>query len=256
MKAAGRVVTGAEYVSAITASESDRRYRGEFQRLALELTARGKSVFDFGCGPGIDARFYAEHGLIVSAYDIDARMCEYLAGYCRDFIATAAVTLHGGGYREFLASAAPAEGARVELVTSNFAPLNLIDDLRELFAKFAALTSPTGAVLASVLSPYYAGDLRYLWWWRNLGRLLTEGRYAVRGAQALIWRRRLADFALQCRPHFHLEEVFPGNHTSMRAGARGAWVQLTSCRFMFLLFRKAALPVEGSTGQPRAARSA
>ena len=256
MKAAGRIVSGAEYVSAITASESDRRYRREFQRLALELTQRGKRVFDFGCGPGIDARFYAEHGRTVSAYDIDPRMCEYLAGYCRDFIASGAVTLHGGGYREFLASAAPAAGARVELVTANFAPLSLVADLGELFAKFAALTSPTGAVLASVLSPCYAGDLRYGWWWRNLGRLLTEGRYAVRGAQALIWRRRLADFALQCAPHFHLEKVFPGNHSSLRAGARGAWVQLTACRFMFLLFRKAVLPVEGSAAQPRAARPA
>jgi hypothetical protein len=54
-----------------------------------------------------------------------------------------------------------------DLVTSNFAPLNLIDALPELFAKFHALTAPNGRVLASVLSPNFLGDLKYRWWWQN-----------------------------------------------------------------------------------------
>jgi SAM-dependent methyltransferase len=232
--------TGAEYVRAITARASDRRCREAFQRLALKLTPPGAALFDFGSGPGIDARFYAEHGHKVFAYDIDARMVEYMSGYCRDFIATGAVTLLGGGYREFLAGATPCEGSRVELVTSNFAPLSLVADLPELFAKFDALTSATGAVLASVLSPYFAGDLRCGWWWRNAGRLLRHGRYAVPGAQALIWRRRLTDYARHCGPFFTLEEVFPGNEVSVRAASRAAWIHLITCRFMFLLFRKSA----------------
>jgi SAM-dependent methyltransferase len=236
MSDAGRIVTGAEYVGAITATSSDRRYRREFQRLALRLTAPGEALFDFGSGPGIDARFYAEHGRRVTAYDVDPQMSEYLADHCRDLIAAGAVRLQEGGYAEFLASAAPAAGCHVALVTANFAPLNLIDDLRALFARLAALTSPTGAVLASVLSPYFAGDLRYGWWWRNLGALLRQGRYAVPGAQALIWRRSLAEYERQCAPYFHLKEVFAG--TSARACARGVLLPLTTCRFMFLLFRK------------------
>jgi len=230
------IVTGAEYVRAITARASDRRYRQAFQRLALTLTAPGEALFDFGSGPGIDARFYAEHGRRVAAYDIDHNMLDYLAGHCRDFIMSGTLTLSTGGYREFLASAAPGDLWRAELVTANFAPLNLIDDLTELFAKFDALTTPTGAVLASVLSPYFAGDLRYGWWWRNAGRLLRHGRYAVPGAQALIWRRRLADYAHQCAPYFRLEQVFAG--TDSGASTRCIGLQLTTCRFMFLLFRK------------------
>ena len=106
-------------------------------------------------------------------------------------------------------------------MTSNFAPLNLIDDLRQLFALFR-LTGPGGAVLASVLSPYYLGDLRYRWWWRNAARLAREGRYAVPGAQALIWRRRLKDFATQCTPHFVLERVFPGSTPACASRAQAA----------------------------------
>jgi SAM-dependent methyltransferase len=231
-----RIVTGAEYVGAITARASDRRYRRQFQRLALKLTAPGEAVFDFGCGPGIDARVYAEHGRRVVAYDIDPHMSAYLAIHCRDFFTTGAVRLQEACYPEFLASAAPAEEWRAGLVTANFAPLNLIDDLKALFAKFAALTTPTGAVLASVLSPYFAGDLQYGWWWRNLAGFVREGRYAVPGAQALIWRRSLDEYARQCAPYFHLEKVFAG--TAARPCTRGLWLPLTTCRFMFLLFLK------------------
>jgi SAM-dependent methyltransferase len=255
MTAPSRIVTGAEYVTHITARESDRRYRQAFQRLALRLIAPGGALFDFGSGPGIDVRFYAEHGLSVQAYDIDAQMSEYLAGYCREFLASGRVTLHRGGYREFLAGPAPADSARVGLVTANFAPLNLIDDLQELFARFDALTAPEGAVLASVLSPYYAGDLRYGWWWRNAARLLVRRRYAVRGAQALIWRRRLADFAAQCAPCFRLEAVYPGTLNAIAPGARGAWLPLTRCRFMFLLFRKPHPAVSPSQRPARPATS-
>ena len=255
MSDAGRIVTGAEYVGAITAAASDRRYRREFQRLALRLTAPGEALFDFGSGPGIDARFYAEHGRRVAAYDVDPHMSEYLAGHCRDLIATGAVRLQEGSYAEFLASAAPAEGWQAQLVTANFAPLNLIDDLSALFAKLAALTSPTGAVLASVLSPYFAGDLRYGWWWRNLRAFLRQGRYAVSGTQARIWRRSLEEYERQCTPYFHLEEVFAG--TSKRPCARGVVLPLTTCRFMFLLFCKANRTHDqrvARDGQPRATR--
>lgn len=255
MNDAGRIVTGAEYVGHITASASDRRYREEFQRLALRLTAPGEVLFDFGSGPGIDARFYAEHGRRVAAYDVDPQMSEHLAGHCRDLIAAGVVRLQEGSYAEFLASAAPAEGWHAQLVTANFAPLNLIDDLSALFAKLAALTSPTGAVLASVLNPYFAGDLRYGWWWRNLGAFLQHGRYAVRGTQALIWRRSLAEYERQCAPYFHLDEVFAG--TSARACSRGAPLPLTTCRFMFLLFGKADRAHDAGIdqeGQPRATR--
>ncbi len=236
MSDATKLVTGAEYVRAITARASDRRYRQAFQRLALRLTAPGEALFDFGSGPGIDARFYAEHGRRVAAYDVDPDMSAYLAGHCQDFIATGAIRLRGGDYREFLASPDPGEAWHAELVTADFAPLNLIGDLRELFAKFDALTTRNGAVLASVLSPYFAGDLRYGWWWRNAARLLRHGRYAVPGAQALIWRRRLADYARQCAPYFHLEKIFAGSDS--RPCTRPTWLHLTTCRYMFLLFRK------------------
>jgi SAM-dependent methyltransferase len=241
------IVTGAAYVKQITARESDRRARSAFQSLVLRIAQPGGALFDFGAGPGIDARFYAESGYTVAAYDVDPRMREFFAVNCRECIEAGRVTVGGGDYREFLAHKG-VEGVRgIDLVTSNFAPLNLIDDLRELFARFHALTGPDGRVLASVLSPHFIGDLKYGWWWRNSLRLWRDGRFSVQGAQAPIVRRRIADFAAQSAPYFTLKRVFRGLPPSKERDAAGvdpnggslsAALHVSTCQFMFLLFEK------------------
>src|SRR5581483_8930414 len=128
-------------------------------------------IFDFGAGTGIDARCYAGHGRRVVAYDVDANMCDYFRIHCRDLIESEAVSIRCCGYPEFLHTPEPELEGRMNLITSNFAPLNLIEDLGPLFARFHALTSEHGRVLVAVLSPYFIGDAKYAWWWRNLGRL-------------------------------------------------------------------------------------
>jgi SAM-dependent methyltransferase len=255
------IQAGADYVEAITALQSDRSARSAFQDLVLRIASPGATLFDFGAGPGIDARFYAERGFTVGAYDVDPSMCEYFSVHCREFIQAGQVALERGSYRDFLARKTADDERRAELVTSNFAPLNLIDDLQGLFAKFHALTGPDGKVLASVLSPYFIGDLKYGWWWRNSLRLWRVGHYSVQGAQAAIIRRRLADFAGQCAPYFALKRVFQGslpyrggraNGVDVSHGGRNAWLRLTTCRYMFLLFEKWDTPnLDGSNYRSR-----
>jgi SAM-dependent methyltransferase len=244
------IVTGEAYVEAITSRESDRRARAAFQDLVLRIARPGAALFDFGAGPGLDARLYAERGFTVTAYDIDPKMREFFSVYCREFIETGKILLYGGSYREFLDRNNPAERG-ADLVTSNFAPLNLVRDLRELFAKFYVLTRPNGYVLASVLSPYWVGDLKCLWWWRNALRLWRDGYYLVPGPLAPTVRRRLANYVSESAPYFALERVFPGTPTeetkdiggvNVSRGSRHAWMQLTRCHFMFLLFRKQNIP--------------
>jgi SAM-dependent methyltransferase len=244
---ARQIITGAQYVQQIIALESDRRTRSAFQTLAMSLVPPDGVLFDFGAGPGIDARFYAEHGFTVAAYDVDSQMRQYFAAHCRDLIEAGRVTLGGGDYREFLACKNVGGVGDFDLVTSNFAPLNLVDDVQELFAKFHALTGPRGRVLASVLSPYFVGDLKYGWWWRNVLRLSRDGHFFVQGAQARIVRRRLTDFSARSMPYFTLKRVFRGLPPSSKrdaegvdfnGGARYAGLHMSTCRFMFLLFEK------------------
>lgn len=241
-------LAAATYVEAITAGEADRRARKAFQDLVLRIATPGAVLFDFGAGPGLDARFYAEHGFTVGAYDVDPEMRDYFQAHCLDLIREGRVTLTNGTYPEFVASDAAPGGHPIELVTSNFAPLNLIENLQPLFARLHSITTPEATVLASVLSPYFVGDIKYGWWWRNAFNLWRVGRYSVAGAKGPIVRRRLADFARAGQPHFALERVFPGI-ASMPGYAQGidvsqglgrAWVQLTRTQYMFLLFRKCA----------------
>ena len=248
MNAVTRPTTGAEYAVAICAEESDRRCRATFQQLVLEFSRPGDALLDFGAGPGLDAHCYAEHGRRVVTYDVDVDMSRYLETYCREFIAAGSVTPWHAAYRQFL-EADEVPGGRFALITANFAPLNLIDDVTGLFRRFATLAAPDGLVLASVLSPYYAGDARYVWWWRNAARLCVQGRYAVPGASSNIWRRTPADFARACKPHFHLAQAWAGNRTGVPG--RASWLHLARCRYMFLLFRRA-----GTSPQGRAARRA
>src|SRR5229473_2054589 len=137
-----KTLAGAEYVRQITSLESDRRARSAFQKLVLRIAPPGAALFDFGAGPGIDARFFAERGFTVEAYDVDPKMREFFAAYCGDFIESGRVTLGCGNYLEFLSRKSAVAGHRADLIISNFAPLNLVDNLHELFAKFHELAGP------------------------------------------------------------------------------------------------------------------
>ena len=248
--------TGEAYVKAITSLESDRRARSAFHDLVGRIARPGAALFDFGAGPGLDARYYAERGFTVAAYDVDPEMRKFFAIHCAKSMEAGRVMLDGGSYRDFLARRNSIAGHGFDLVTANFAPLNLIDDLRELFAKFHALTARNGQVLASVLNPYCVRDMKYGWWWRNAFRLWRDGYYDVQGGQAPIRRRRLANYVAQSAPYFTLEGVFPGLPANRNRAAndrdgsirgRHAWVHLTACQFMFLLFRKRNDPPTLST---------
>lgn len=242
-----RTLSGADYVKYITSLESDRRARAAFQDLVLRIAPPGAALFDFGAGPGIDARFFAERGFTIEAYDIDPRMREFFTEYCRDLMDSGRVVLDCGGYREFVARRRPDTAGRADLVISDFAPLNLIDDLHELFATFHALTGPNGKVVASVLNPYFVGEMKFRWWWRGALRLWRNGQLFMPGPQAPHYRRRLANFAELSLPHFRLTRVFRGLPPSSKQhsngidpgrGGRCAWLHVATSPFMFLLFEK------------------
>ena len=240
-----RAVTGAVYDGQLSQRRSDRTARAAFRELVVHLAPPGATLLDFGSGTGTDARFYAERGFRVQAYDVDPDMCDSFEANCRNEIEAGRITLLRGTYESFLKRDNSAPGG-TDLVASNFAPLNLLESLRDLFAAFYALTAPGGKVLASVLSPYFLGDLRYRWWWRNLPALVRDGRYSVAGAQGPIVRRGLADLAAQAEPFFVLERAYRDSapptpqaaRSSWSARGLGTWLPFATCRYMFLQFAR------------------
>ncbi len=238
---------GADYVRALERHEADRRAREAFQSLALAHAPPGGTIFDFGAGAGIDAVFFAARGYCVRVYDNDPRMRRYLAATCADSIDAGRIIPETGEYADFLARPRDSGAPRAHLVIANFAPLNLIDDLPVLFAKLHVLTVRGGALLASVLSPYFLGDLRFRWRWRGMLGQRRAGELRVPGARGDVIRRRLPVFAADCAPWFKLERVFRGVPPRNAAEAAGidfalsprtAWLRLAGCRYMFLVFRR------------------
>lgn len=232
--------TGAEYFRYITSVESDRRARSAFLDLVLRLASPGAALVDFGAGPGIDAKFLAERGFSVRAYDTDPRMCDFFAEHCADFIASGRIVLERGDYREFLARKAPPR--RADLIISNFAPLNLVPDPHELFAKFHDLTVPDGKVFASVINPFFLDELKHPRSWPGVFRLLREGHYYMPGPQAPHMRRRASEFQALSSPYFKLAGVFRGlpSGGNRPVGGRDSWLRTAGGRFVFLLFQRSA----------------
>lgn len=236
---------GEQYVKQILAQESDRSARASFRDLVIDIAPSGAALFDFGAGPGIDARFFAERGFTVDAYDVDPRMREFFCDHCRDLIDSGRVSLDGSPYRDFLTRRTAERGRRADLVISNFAPLNLVDDLRTLFGTFHALTAPGGKVFASVLNPCLMQEMRSLAWWRRAPGLWRDGELFLAGPQAPHYRRLLGHFRRVSAPHFRLSRVFRGLPRSQGGNPRGvdpdgpfAWLHVARCRYMFLLFEK------------------
>jgi SAM-dependent methyltransferase len=249
MMSAPQSVSGAEYVRQLTKFETDRLTRAAFHDHVLRIAPPAGALFDFGAGPGIDARFFAERGYTVDAYDVDPKMAEYFAVHCRDFIDSGRITLDCTGYRQFLERKTASAGGGADMVISNFAPLSLVADLNELFAKFHALTRPNGKVFASVLNPYFIGDLRFPGWWRRVPRLWRDGHYFLPSPGGPVARRRLADFTARSLPYFTLAHVFSGLPQGAGQGSIGAnpapgvrydWFRMARSRFIFLLFEKRA----------------
>ena len=220
---------GARYVAAITARDADLRARAAFLQVALDLAARGSVIFDFGAGPGLDAKLYAQHGVRVLTYDKDPQMCEYLLTYCRDEIG-----------RQQIAPCAefpPARGVDIDLVTANFAPFNLIDEPSAYFKAFHGLVGARGKLLLSVLNPYFIGDMKYRWWWRNAIRLMLHGEYSVRGGAGRIYRRSPRRFKDMAAPYFTLRAVMRGLPSDFHGGLPG-WPSSATSQYLFLVFDK------------------
>jgi SAM-dependent methyltransferase len=239
-------VTGAAYVEAMNRDPKDREYRRAFLNLALTLVRSQGSVFDFGSGPGIDAKAYADAGLRVGAYDVNADMVEYFARHCTAEIAAGSVRLNTGTYADFLRSQRVPGGTGIDLIVANFAPLNLIDDLPPLFAKFAAMLNSEGKLLVSVLNPFFRELRKSRRWWTRLPHLLWHGRYTkplhgvipvTRWLPGRLAREAAAFFELTAiyAPETALTGQSPRRVTF---SAPGDWTRIAATQFLFLQFHR------------------
>jgi SAM-dependent methyltransferase len=231
--------TGDAYNREILGHRADRLARAAFHDCVDSLIGPGATIFDFGAGTGIDARGYAARGYHVLAYDHDSQMCDAFKRSSGPELESGQIVLMEGDYRQFLAAEPVFSGRKADLVTANFAPLNLIEDLPELFLKLQALTVPGARVLVSALSTQFIGDMRFNWWWHNRSKLRRDGHFTMRGVWS-VTRRSPANFAALAAPQFRLTGV-RGGLPGMRLHAVDSpmlALPLMTSRYMFLLFER------------------
>jgi ubiquinone/menaquinone biosynthesis C-methylase UbiE len=196
--------------------------RDAFRELVDATVPPNGRMLDFGCGTGVDARWYASHGRTVVAYDPASRMIGQVASRCAREIMAKQVVPISFPFADF-PHALPAH-AGFDAVTANFAVLNLVSDLGSLFQALARVLKPDGAVIANVLNPFYWRDLRSPWWWRAFAGSLGTGTLAVHWADTSTYRHHISSIVRAAAPAFRIE-------TRHRPSGR-------SSQFIFLVFRR------------------
>lgn len=162
----------ARYDELITSDPRHGWVRGAFLSLVVETVGPGGLLLDFGCGTGTDARWYAERGYRVIAYDTSSAMIEELKVKCSAQIARGEILPYHGRHEAFLKQELR---LRPNAVVSNFAVLSSITDLPRLFAAWAEQVAPEGYVVVSVLNPFFWEHMLRWSWWRTFVRSLRKG---------------------------------------------------------------------------------
>jgi len=139
-------------------SSDDAAVRRAFHAFVSGGLAAGTRILDFGCGTGTDASWYADQGFRVLAFDNSPGMIGELRRGCAGAIARGQVEPWNDSYDAFLAQ--PALRGEVDVVTANFAVVNLLPDLEAWFSVVGRALSPKGAVFLSALNPISLRDLR------------------------------------------------------------------------------------------------
>jgi SAM-dependent methyltransferase len=201
--------------------------RDAFRTRVSAIAGPGGLILDFGCGTGIDAAWYAARGHRVIAYDLAPRMVDVLRVRCRAEIEAGLITTLAGRI-EVLVAALDRVGA-VTVIAANFAVLSHVRNLGPLLQILAPHLVADGALIASVLNPFYRHDMRRAWWWHGALCSLWTGAIKFVG-DVTTYRHFTRTVRRAAAPDFVVTEV------STASG--NAWKDIIASNFLFLVLRK------------------
>jgi len=184
-------------------------------------------ILDFGCGTGTDAAWYVAHGHRVVAYDVSSGMMDRLRERCADEVEAGHIT-PALGTLEAMALALKGRSP-VAAIAANFSVLNHVRELQPLLQLLASHLMPGGALVASVLNPFYQRDMRQAWWWRNALRSAWQGSIRMDG-KVTTYRHFMRAIRRAAAPAFVLEEV--------SAASSGARLGALDSNHLFVVLRK------------------
>ncbi len=125
--------------------------REAFHDLVHQSVPAGSTLLDFGCGTGTDAKWYAAHGYNIVAYDQSSGMIQQLEEKCAVEIRDGLISTVLGDKSTLLREMQKIRS--VQGIVSNFAVVNEVFDLAELFDCFSKCLDPGGRLVVSALNP-------------------------------------------------------------------------------------------------------
>jgi SAM-dependent methyltransferase len=197
--------TQAERYDAVMAGDPENaRVRSAFHDLVAATVPARARLLDFGCGTGVDARWYASRGYSVVAYDPARRMIARTASLCAHEIMDGRIVPVSFPFTEFPHALPPHAG--FDVVTANFAVLNLLGDVRGVFDAMGRVLVAGGVVLANVLNPFHWRGLHHLWWWRSLATSVGTGTLSDRRPETSTHRHLISTIVHAAAPTLTLGE--------------------------------------------------
>jgi SAM-dependent methyltransferase len=225
----------ARYDAEMNDGTENAKVRSAFQRRVTAIAGHGRPILDFGCGTGADAEWYVARGHRVIAYDISAGMVAGLRERCPSEIADGAISAIAGDL-DVLLDALSRSGPAAA-IAANFAVLNHVRDLGPLLEALAPHLAENGAVVASLLNPFYRRDMVRSWWWRGAPGALKSG--AIRFDGEVTTYRHFRRSVSTATPRFALIEWCgasgtTGSHVGSIRPARATLDE----NFIFAVLRK------------------
>ncbi|MBI4670121.1 MAG: methyltransferase domain-containing protein [Chloroflexi bacterium] len=131
--------------------------RAELQRAVLERVPRGARLLDLGCGTGIDAAWFAQHGYTVTAVDASREMVHQTRQRATRANLEERVRVQYIGAHELERLGTE----RFDAIYSDLGPLNCVADLRAVSEQCAAHLNPGGILVFSVMARYCPWEMLY-----------------------------------------------------------------------------------------------
>lgn len=217
----------ADYDSLVDGRIDNVEMRLSFCERVVSVAGPGGVILDFGCGTGTDAAWYAARGHRVMAYDVSPGMVEVFRERCKNEIESGRITLTVGPLDAM--QRALEESGQVAAISANFAVLNHVRELKPVLQRLASHLLPEGALVASVLNPFYRRDMLRAWWWRSALRSPWTGVIQQDG-KVTSYRHFVGVIRKAAEPGFVLEEV--------RAARAGALLGALDSSFLFVILRR------------------
>jgi ubiquinone/menaquinone biosynthesis C-methylase UbiE len=124
--------------------------RKQVHEHCLRFYKRGDSILELNCGTGIDAVFFAEHGMHVHATDISKGMLGEFEKKIRGTKISGLITMQQSSFTELKSTL---KGKKFEHIFSDFGGLNCAENIEAVIAQFKTLLKPGGTVTLVIMPP-------------------------------------------------------------------------------------------------------